>query len=477
MNIAVRILNRCAATLLACLLIVSCGGGLTVGTGGGIGGTGATAVSVGPITQFGSIFVNGVEYDLKSASIVVNGLPATGSAGEDGNQIALNNLAVGQVVKVQGTINADGATGAATQVSFSSDVTGPIDSVTQIDAATKQIVVLGQTVIVDNTTQFKNIDLNGLTAGIVVEVSGLVNSNGTLHATYMEKTADFYIPGNPIEVKGTIQNLDNPLGTFTLNNQTVDYTNASLKGITSLQNGQFVEVTGVGFTAANALQATSIQLESEGLGTTEAQRAEVEGFVTAVPATGSFIISKQTVQTTASTVYRGGLAADIAVGVKLEVEGTLQSGILTATQITFKDDVVLQGNVLGVDTGTNSLTLAGVSTVTVGVNSLTRLEGINSLADLTPGTGVKVRGRVDGGGTTVIATELDQESSSSEVTLQGPVVGISNPIVNILGIDVDTSTLNIGSQFFSSVKVGSIVKASGSLNGATVTWQEVEFED
>lgn len=75
------------------------GGGDTGDTSAGISGSGK---AIGVITQFGSIFVNGVEYDTSEAIIIVNGVIAT----ED-------DLGVGMVVFIQGTVNEDGVTGVA----------------------------------------------------------------------------------------------------------------------------------------------------------------------------------------------------------------------------------------------------------------------------------------------------------------------------------------------------------------------------
>lgn len=478
MKHAVSHIRTIIISLATALLIVACGGGGIGGVNlasGGIGGTGVSAVSVGPITQFGSIFVNGVEYDLKDAAIIVNGQQVT-ATGDDGNTVAPNNLAVGQVVKVQGTINADGTTGAATQVTFSGDVNGPISNVTDIDANTKQIVVLGQTVIVDNTTQFKNLNLSGLTQGIVVEVSGLANSGGDIHATYVEKTDESY-GGSNVDVKGTIQSLNTNAKTFMIRTQLVDYS-----GVLSLPNGvpadgQYVEVTGT-IDTNGVLLASNIKLESEGLGVTDSQQAEIEGFVTAASATG-FTLGTQAVQTTSSTTYRGGAAADIAVGVKLEIEGSLQGGILTATKITFKDTIELQANVLAVGTTAKTVSLAGLTGITVGVNNLTHLDGISTLSSLQPGDNVKVRGRPDSSPGMVTATELERESSSpsSQVVLQGQVDDIaSSPLITVVGLTFDASGLTGGNQILSNVKVGDIVKVTGNLSGSSVIWTKIEAE-
>ena len=86
------------ALLLAVLLAACVGSGLGQLATGGIGGTG---ISSGPITAFGSVFVNGVEYDIDQATLTRNGQPATGQ----------NEYRIGEYVTIKGTVNADGVTG------------------------------------------------------------------------------------------------------------------------------------------------------------------------------------------------------------------------------------------------------------------------------------------------------------------------------------------------------------------------------
>ena len=122
--------NRLLALLLAALL-TSCGGGggsspeIVAGgadgsgdsgdTGDAVAGISGSGKAIGVITQFGSIFVNGVEYDTTEAVIIVNGAVAT----ED-------DLGVGMVVFIQGTVNEDGVTGVAEVVIVDDNLKGPI---------------------------------------------------------------------------------------------------------------------------------------------------------------------------------------------------------------------------------------------------------------------------------------------------------------------------------------------------------------
>jgi hypothetical protein len=116
--------------------IISCGGGESTA---GIGGTGITAV--GEITAFGSIFVNGIKYETTDSTISIDDAAAFE-----------NDLRLGMVVKVIGTVNADGLTGTATTVAFDDAVQGPVRNLTPgPDGLTQSMTVMGRTVIIDST--------------------------------------------------------------------------------------------------------------------------------------------------------------------------------------------------------------------------------------------------------------------------------------------------------------------------------------
>ncbi|MGB5489293.1 MAG: hypothetical protein WBM76_00560, partial [Woeseiaceae bacterium] len=83
-----------------------------------VGGIGRTGIAQGPISTFGSVVVNGVRYETTSAAFTVNGL--------SGSQ---DDLRVGQVITVSGTIDDNGVDGNADEVNFDDNVKGPIQSI------------------------------------------------------------------------------------------------------------------------------------------------------------------------------------------------------------------------------------------------------------------------------------------------------------------------------------------------------------
>ena len=87
--------------LLGVLILAACAGGGETGTGITQTGGGKDA-SVGTITAFGSVWVNGVEFETPATQVTVEGAVSSTDA-----------LRLGMVVTVKGTINADKVSGIA----------------------------------------------------------------------------------------------------------------------------------------------------------------------------------------------------------------------------------------------------------------------------------------------------------------------------------------------------------------------------
>jgi hypothetical protein len=231
---------------------------------------------------------------------------------------------------------------------------------------------------------------------------------------------------------------------------------------------------------------TASKVEPEGVAG-DIAKVEFEGFVTTLNADG-FNLGAQRVVTTGATVFDGGTAADVVVGAKVEAEGVLSGGVLTATKVSLRENVRLEGNVGTVSTASNSFTLTGVTGVTIEVNALTEFSGITNLAALTAGSHIEVRGR-PGAGNNVVATEVKAGGggNANRVIVQAVATTVSAPNVTLLGITMnttgatykDTNDVAISAnQFFAQAAPGKLIKVRGLLSGATVSWNdEVQLED
>jgi hypothetical protein len=315
------------------LLLIACSNS----TGGGVGGSGI--INRGTISDFGSIVVNGTDFDTSEATIIVDGQ----SLGV-GDAVVLANLDVGRVVTVIASVGDDEETAIAERVLYSDEVSGPVLSVTNTNSGTKELTVMGQIVVVNALTQFKITDFDTIAPNDVVEVSGYYDDMGTIWATFLEKIGEF-TPGLVYEVKGFIQSLDTNQLTFLINGLLVDYSDPNVILPTEpLENGLLVEAEGIVDQTGLNMFAQSISIEDD-IGVEDADEVEVTGFVTVVASTDEFTVGTQDVVVEAGAEFVDGTQADIALGVKLEAEGTLDDGILVAEEIEFwlPDQLELEG--------------------------------------------------------------------------------------------------------------------------------------
>lgn len=448
-----------------------------------VGGIGRTGIAQGPISTFGSVVVNGVRYDTSTATFTINGASGT-----------QDDLRVGQVVTVNGTIDDNGVDGNADDVNFDDNVKGPIQS---IDIAGSQIIVLGQTVLISPETSFDDsispTSIDGLNVGDIVEVSGLVDADGRITATRIESKP----VGTEFEVLGTVSNLDSANFRFNINDLVVDYSGATLDNFSGgqISEGDLVEAKGMSLAAGGELTATKVELKNGLPNVADGVHVEIQGFITRFVSAQDFDVTGLPVTTTASTVYEGGVEGDLGLNVKVEVEGDINSsGVLVATKVDIRRAKAVRAtaNVDSVDAAANSLVMLGI---TVSVDALTRLEDKSSadvrpltLADINAGDYLEVRGgEFPAGSGAILATILEREDADPDTILQGFVETISDPSFTILGVtietgggtvfrDVDDSVMS-ATDFFNQLAPNSLVKAKGTeVSDRVISAEEVEFE-
>lgn len=475
----------CAAACLA-VLLGACGGGGgdTVSTGSSGGGIGGTGLSFGGVQGFGSVIVNGVRFDDRGVDIVFDDSTIVG---DGGGSITKSKLRVGMVVQV----NFDSTTSVKSFI-VDSPLSGRVESVTDAN----QFMLMGQTIRIDDTTtryQDDTLSTTGLVlaVGDYVNVQGMVVGSGVVTASYLQKLST---PASQYEAKGVVTN-HNGTNRFSIGALTVTYTTATTTSDmpAGSWNDLVVEVKGSTCsggtgTPCGTLAATKVELNGPAVNasTTKAQ-AEIEGIVISGTA-ASFKLGNQTVTTDSSTRWEGGAAAELAIGVKVEAEGSIVNGTLKASKVSFKDGARAEGNIATLTSATSSFTLTGLPGITVTVNSLTEWKKVANLAALGVGDHVRIRGRLNSTGTILTATEVELRSADQRVELQAPLTAVAAPSITLAGVNVNTTGLPdnsfqglndavIGrSAFFAAAKVGTLVKVRGDLSGSTVIWSEVQLE-
>ncbi|NOY44612.1 MAG: hypothetical protein GXP50_04050 [Deltaproteobacteria bacterium] len=161
-----------------------------------------------------------------------------------------------------------------------------------------------------------------------MEVSGFEEPDGGLRATFVrivKNAAEFDPETDEVKVKGLVQGLDSGARMFWVGSQRVHVPGA----MRLPAEGEAVEV--YGYLDGDLLRADRIELEEEGL--PEGHEAEVAGVVNTVDGT-TFTLDGTTVDASGAG-FEGGTAADLAPGVRVEVEGTVENGILVARTVEF----------------------------------------------------------------------------------------------------------------------------------------------
>lgn len=466
---------KCTRTVIgavgAMLLTASCGG-IDVAGIQGSGGT-APAAAVGPITGFGSIFVNAVEYTTSNAQILIDHQAGTEA-----------QLRAGQVVTVKGSVNADGVTGTATEVSFDGEVQGPV---TQIDPAGNTLVVLGQSVQITGSTLFdetlKPADLSSLQTGSFIEVSGFADAAGQIVASRV----DLKPAGSNLQVKGTVGSLNTTAQTFRINTLTVDYSKSA--ATPALANGTAVEVQGAVLASSGALTATHIEL-LKAIDTKINEHLDIDGVINSFTSNMNFAVQGQSVITDANTQFvLHGLT--LGINVEVDVQGAVNAaGTLVARKVEAKPKSLslVRGLVDSVTAASNTVSVLGVAITT---STSTELNDKSSqhvklfrLTDLRVGDYVEVHG-TEGQAGTLSAATLERDNNENRSYLQGTAANVASPILTVLGVTVTTNAQTnfqgpggtaSGAAMFFSQAANHVVRVRGSFSGGVLTADQARIE-
>jgi hypothetical protein len=181
--------------------------------------------------------------------------------------------------------------------------------------------VNGQTVRLTDDTVFEVGAPDNITVDVRIEVEGVFDADGIIIAQEVEL-------GTGVEIQGTITRGLAADNTFEVNGQAVRFTEDTVfEGGTAddIAIDVPVEVEGA-FDAEGVLVAAIIDFF-----------VDIEGTITQVISADTFEVNgQQRVRFTDDTVFEGGTADDIAIGVPVEVEGRFDAGdVLVATEIEF----------------------------------------------------------------------------------------------------------------------------------------------
>ena len=374
------------AALAAAAVLTACGGGGSADASAtSAGSVTPTAFTQGTITGFGSIVVNGLRFDESAASV----------SDDAGNPGTAQSLRLGMRVEVDHAgVDASASTARAAAVRYGSLVLGPVATV---DAAGNTLTVLGQVVDVTPGTVFSETlaaGLSAVAAGAVIEVHGLADAaTGHITATRVEAAGS----ATRYKLRGTLAGLNTSAKTFNIGAAAISYAALASTAVPStLADGVALRVDlataqSGGFWVASALGVKGPRSDhANGLG------GHVRGKITAFTSATRFTVDGVVVDAGTATFPDG--SSGLALGVEVEVDGTVSNGVLVATKVSLEsrhhaDDSRqwhLFGAITALDTGAKTLVVRGV-TVSWGI--ATSCVG-GSVADLAVGRKVHVKGTV-----------------------------------------------------------------------------------
>jgi hypothetical protein len=463
-----------SATVVAVsLALAACGGSGSLTAG-------SSTTTQGVITGFGSVFVNGVEYDTgNSTTIDMEGVDSPESA-----------LKVGMLVTLQGAVNADGKTGIATAIKYANQMEGVVNANTVAANETGTLTVMGETVNVTPDTIFES-KVAGITSpnliqlGNIAEVSGYASSTGVVTATRIEVKAAALAAGEVIELKGTISGLDTANKSFMLGSVTVDYsgvTPADLPNV-ALADDQYVEVkTTTTYAGTGNLIAASIELTDDGVKGHDGQEGEdleVKGMVTADFTNSKFELNGRSVTVDANTEFDHGDTTQLLTGTKVKVETHFDAnGNLVADSVEFKQASELEfaGTLEAVDTTAGTVTIMGqvfyVDNNTVMLDDSDAAVRFFKLSDLSVASSdhLEMNAYLDSTTGHLIATKLERKNipSASEAMVTGTADTTSALMVS--GITVDTST---ATGTLPTLSTGSKVEITGTYSNGVLYASQV----
>lgn len=338
---------------LALLLGACADGGGETGTGADPNNPRTETVHAGVISGFGSIFVNGIEFGTRSSRITLNGVRGTE-----------HDLAVGMIVSVRGTVDAQRSTGTASRVQYTKEIDGVVLTAA-ISAVSERgmLNVMGRTVMIDDNTVFDSMDsavatVAEIPVGGIVEVSGHGTGDTEIHATRIAlKTATY--DGRKIDVKGVITNVTDD--SFDLGTLRVSYAMAG-----TLTTGWYVEVHSTLGIVNNQLVASSVtKLADSADKPVDGSTGEGwtgQGIVTRGLVDDTFVLNGATIRVFETTHYVGGTSTDLVLNRRVNAEGTIDTdGTVRATRVEIVPPSVfgMDASVQGINTDTSSLVLIG----------------------------------------------------------------------------------------------------------------------
>ncbi len=428
--------------------LAACGGGGSSSTG--TASTTSDGSSIGPVTGFGSVYVNGTRFQ------------TDGSVASDDGIERETQLEKGMILKVDGNWD-DSGEGEARRIDYDDTLRGPLTSASWDEIETTgKLIVAGQTIRIDDQTVFKGatpVELRDSTANWRVRVSAWRLDDGSFRASFVGARAirtDFD-DDNEVEIEGAVANLDTDAQTFTINGYPVDYSSAVFDDdldAAELVNGLVVEVEG--FLENGTLIAREIDDEDDLFD--DDDDVEISGAIAGSYDSGSrqFQLNGFTIQVDNDTEFDDGLReSDLGDGLLVKVEGEYRGALIVADEIEPREgEAELDGVIESLGGDGESLVVSGVQ-VFITANTLigdddlddddNAVSRIQDIENLNVGDYLEIEGiqtSDQGGGLSALKIEREDDDDDG-FELEGRVTAVSGDRITVLGLELLGATPGI----------------------------------
>lgn len=429
-------LLKFTAIPLAIGILSACGGGGGGSIGIADGGIRGTGSSVGPVSGFGSVFVNGVKFETRN-------IPNR-SVDSNDDISSEDDLEKGMILRVEGVWRPDN-TGEAERLEYDDTFRGPISDVVLPDAANNapgSFRMLGQTIRFDNRTVVR-VGNGELTDDMTVRVSAWRTGDG-YRASYVGSVTTG--PDFPLELEGRIEEV-NP-DRFRIGTQWIrGGLNVGYPGDLTINDvvvGALVEVEGRFLSPGGDIIAAEIRFaDDRRFRGEEDEDIELSGPVQSLNLSGStFLLNGVPVDFDGQTEFDDFSRSRIADGLLVQVEGEFRSGRVYAEEIELLEgNAEVEAAVQSADPSANELIVGGV---TVRITNNTLIDSDDDItnnvfdADFLEVEGIERRDENDQ--VFLEALNIEIESAEDEFSLKGRLETGNYPLVTgtlrVLGVSL-----------------------------------------
>jgi hypothetical protein len=386
------LVRRICLGALCAGLVASCGGGVDSG------GTGAPAsFASGPISGFGSVIVNDVHFDDRSAAVT----------DADGNVRSRLDLRLGMTTDVHGTpigIDADGNDAStATSIVFGSAILGPLSA---SDTVARTLAVLGQTIDISASTVFDDSLVGGQAALLVGDIVEIYASFDVATTHYAATRIERKDSAATYRLRGIVSALDAGAKTFSIGATRISYAGLAAASVpATLADGRIVRVALALAPSGGVWAATDIVDALPSI--PDGDDTQIKGLVSSFTLSTDFSVDGTPVDARFAQFPNG--SSGLVLGARVEVRGAAAGGLLVATRVTLDtgggdggDDFDVRDVIASIDTTGQTFVAHGVTVSYAGTVDFRN----GTAADLAVGRTIEARGSLSADGTRLQATRI-----------------------------------------------------------------------